>query len=89
MFEEGRSLRVFHFIQQGTILLNLIHHLRQKESGIRERQISFKWDATLKYSRTPLTRTPKGNEKWFELMGVRINRSWCQILFIMLIINKV
>jgi hypothetical protein len=41
------------------------------------------------YSRTLLTRTPKGNEKLFELAGVRANRSWCQISFIMLIINKV
>ena len=41
----------------------------------------------VKYSRTPLTRTPKGNEKLFELAGVRINRSWCQISFTMLIMG--
>ena len=27
----------------------------------------------------PQTRTQKGNEKFFELAGVRVNRSWCQI----------
>jgi hypothetical protein len=43
----------------------------------------------LELCRTPLTRIPKGNEKLFELAGVRINWSWCQILFIMLKINKV
>ena len=31
------------------------------------------------YSSPPLTRTPKGNEKLFELAGVRVNPSWCQI----------
>ena len=33
------------------------------------------------YSSPPLTRTPKGNEKLFELAGVRVNRSWCQISY--------
>ena len=31
------------------------------------------YDIVYTYSRTPLTRTPKGNEKQFELAGVRIS----------------
>ena len=60
------------------------------KSSTLETKLDFRDCITFsEHSRTPLTRTPKGNEKLFELAGVRINRSWCQISFTMLIINKV
>ncbi len=37
----------------------------------------FHSNVVLKYSSPPLTRTPKGNEKLFELATVRGNRCWC------------
>ena len=55
----------------------------------KDNKVSINQSNYSQYSRTPLTRTPKGNEKLFELAGVRINRSWCQISFTMLIINGI